>query len=105
MVNLAKISGLAIVVFLLASAIELAVGSAMDIGELRSGVTYAYLTGVSVLIAFPNRDESHADVSQRAALVSLLGLLVWWLLTGAGKPFDAVAGVAGVWYTSFMRRI
>ncbi len=103
LVRMAKILGLAIAVLIAGMLFELMAGSALPFESFRSGMGYAYLAGVSMLIAFGARAETLQAAATRAAGVSAVGLAVW-LLVGAGVgAFDVVSGLTGIWYTTFVR--
>ena len=105
LVRMAKILGLAIAVLLVGTLYELIVGHALPFAEFRSGMGYAYLAGLSMVIAFASQADSWEAAAQRAAAVSLVGLVVWLGLGDTTSVFDIVAGLTGVWYTTFIRRV
>lgn len=105
LVRMAKILGLAVAVLVAGTLFELVSGSALPFPSFRSGMGYAYLAGVSMLIAFGATAETLQAAATRAAGVSAVGLAVW-LLIGAGvSAFDVVSGLTGIWYTTFVRRL
>ena len=105
LVRMAKILGLAVAVLIVGTVFELITAQTMPFGLFRSGMGFAYLSGASILIAFSSPTQTWQAAANRAALVSVIGLLLW-LAVGAGvTAFDLLSGLTGVWYTIFVRRL
>ena len=100
----AKWFGLAAVVLIVATLAEWLSASPLTRETFRSGVGYAYLSAIGVVIAFPNPAPSVGDEVRRTVTFCLVGLVIW---VGLGLPivsFETVSALTGIGYLTVVRR-
>ena len=96
--------GLAAVVLIVATLVEWLAASPLTMETFRSGIGFAYLSAIGVVIAFPAPAPTVGDEVPRTVTFCLVGLLIW---TGLGMPlisFETAAALTGIGYLTAVRR-
>ena len=105
LVLLAKATGLAILVLLLASVFELIAGRALGYDLFRGGITFAYIAAASVLIAFSKSEETLNKDAFKAGMFTLVGIVIWAIIDLDVRGFEVLSALTGIWYTVLIRRV
>ena len=101
---LAKWTSLAVLILLVGSIYELLLGSPLGHDRFQSGLAFAYIGAISVIIAF-SRGKSLQQDLQRGAIFTLAGIAVWTVFDLHERDFEVVAAVCGIWYAVMLRRL
>ena len=104
LVFFAKWTSLAIVVLMLGSAYEVLSGLPLAHEQFQSGMGFAYIGAISVIIAFSRGATLREDV-QRGTYFTLAGILVWALFDLQQREFEVLTALSGIWYAVFIRRV
>jgi hypothetical protein len=103
--RMAQFMGLALLVFALAAAIDLLRETPTTFEEFRSGMGYAYLAALSVLIAISSVSKTLAEDLRNAGFLAAAGIFVMVTFTGDSSPFELLSAIAGVFYVVVVRRM
>ncbi|NKC12827.1 MAG: hypothetical protein GKR94_11685 [Gammaproteobacteria bacterium] len=101
----AKLTGLAVIVFVLAFLVEWVTGSPLSRGAFREGMGIAYVCALVCSTAFTLMADSLIEDAVKAALLCACASVLWAISTFDGYGFALLCLMNGVWYGTLLRRI